>query len=151
MVLTGNVRATRHDRVEYGLLFGPIEFGGDRAELTLRVCVLWDRTWQALDKLPRKNGLIFPGCRKGRPISPSTIYDHFVELRNKVGLSRYRPEDLRNSTATIAARLNRPEQRKILMGRAIGKEDEGYILQNPYLVADLCRELEDHFFGGKGK
>ena len=114
-------------------------------EGVLRIAVLWDTTCDALKKLGRVDCPYVFSTQTGRPVDPSTVWDRFTALRKKAGLSRpLRPEDLRNTAATIAAENAPKAQYDVLMGHSLGSDDEGYIEKHRFFTREACEAIGDY-------
>lgn len=118
------------------------------SEGVLRMAVLWNDTVDALKKLRRKDVPHVFATRTGNPIAASTVWDRFIRLRKKAGVDRpLRPEDLRNTAATIAAEKASKAQYDVLMGHSLGREDEGYIEKHRFFTKDACEAIREYLLG----
>lgn len=109
-----------------------------------RSAVLFDETIAALRKIKTDSPYIFATREKG-PIAPSTVWDHVIDLRGKAGITRnIRPEDLRNTAATITSENVPAMQYKVLMGHAMDAEDQGYVAAHRYFTYDACKALANY-------
>lgn len=115
-----------------------------QTEGVTRSAVLFDETVAALRKIKTDSPYIFATREKG-PIAPPTVWDHVTDLRDKAKIKRkIRPEDLRNTAATVAAENAPAAQYRVLMGHTLGAEDQGYIARHRYFTYDACKAIADY-------
>ena len=108
-----------------------------------RSAVLFDETVEALRKIKTDTQWVF-AMREG-PIAPSTVWKRIIHIRGAAGITKnIRPEDLRNTAATIAAENAPAAQYNVLMGHSLGAEDQGYIARHRYFTYDACRAIADY-------
>lgn len=112
-----------------------------------RVAVLWQRTAQALEKMPRVSDCPFLTATTKQPHNANTINKLFRTLKRSLGLE-VDFNHLRDGafTAAIGGQGVQWQHAQVLAGHRTGMAD-AYVLRNPRLVADACKAIEAAYFG----
>ena len=112
-----------------------------------RVGVLWGRTLEAMQALPRRGDAVF-SSRDGTPLSPHTLRrENWRKLREQVGLPAATMDQIRDSSYTAAVTAGVPfDHARLLAGHRTGMADH-YVQRNPLMVKDACAAIERAYFG----
>ncbi len=124
-------------------------FKGIRAKTgILRVGVLWNRTVDALKKLPRTDGAIFKSPR-GRRYNTNAFRDRFAVLRRKAGVdASVQYNNIRDGAYTAACTEGVEfHLTRILAGHRQSGKTDCYVARNPLMVAPACAIIESAYFG----
>jgi integrase len=112
----------------------------------VRIAVLWNRTIQALRKLPRAGEVIFITSGTKMQHNYQTLYQSFHELRGKVELADVQFAQLRDGAYTAAVEAGIPlDTCRLLAGHATGISDH-YVKRRPQMVAEACAAIEKAYF-----
>jgi integrase len=116
----------------------------------IRAAYLWDRTIEAIQKLPRKSGYVFTSPT-GVAYTTGKVTKAFADLRTAAGIN---PETVfdwikdGSYTASVQAKVSF-ELCQIHNGHKLpGKSDE-YISRNPEMTKPATDAVEKHYFGTK--
>lgn len=126
--------------------------GSRRKTGIVRVATVWDRTIEALDKLPRKGPFIFVN-REGNHYEASTLRESFRDVRTKAGLgAEVKFNWIRDGSYSAAVEGCPAEAGKViatnamlLAGHRTGMPDH-YVQRNPRMVKSACDAVEQYYF-----
>lgn len=126
---------------------GTVQYDRKKTE-TYRSCVLWPSTVKALRALHKctRNSPYAFATENGTAPKRRGLYERFQRIlrRAKLDKSGIRPEDLRNTSATIASGVSW-KQFQILMGRALPGAEDSYVSRAPKYTAEVCEALRKHY------
>lgn len=110
----------------------------------IRIGMLWERTVEALAKLPRKSEAVISSSH-GTALSIWTLRDNWHALRASVGLPSVELASLKDGAYTAAVEAGIPiDQVKLLAGHQLGISDH-YIRRAPWMVRDACEAIRAHY------
>lgn len=112
-----------------------------------RVAVLWGRTVDALNKLPRRLPRVFVSYQGGQA-NANIVRKFFEDLRPVAKVDKsVKFADVRDGSYTAAAEAKgvQFEHARILAGHRTGMSDH-YLKRNPKIVAEACAAVERAYF-----
>jgi integrase len=112
----------------------------------VRVAVIWERTIDALAKLPRRCNHVL-STHHCTELSRWTLADDWRVLREKLGLHKLQMNMIRDGayTASVEAGV-KFEHAQMLGGHQTGIADK-YVKRGPTMVADACAAIEKAYCG----
>lgn len=112
-----------------------------------RVAVLWDRTIEAIRRLPKTNHTHLFLSREGRPYDADGLRTAFRKLRDKAGVDEsVKFNHIRDGAYTAAIEGGADlTKAKMLAGHETGISD-AYLKRKPSMVADAVAAIEKHYF-----
>jgi integrase len=113
---------------------------------SVRVCVLWKETKNALARLSREGDYIFTAYT-GRPLGTKGAEKRFRKIRSRAKISsKVTSSHLRDGAATAMVQAGVSERLlAIAMGHRSGISDH-YVKRNPMMVAPACKAVHDLYF-----
>jgi integrase len=112
----------------------------------VRVAVLWQRTMEALAKLPKDTDAIFLTSGTRMRHNYQTFYKNFKAVR-KAAKVNVQVSDIRDGSYTAAVEAGiELHICKLLAGHASGIDDH-YVKRRPMAVSAACSAIEAAYFG----
>lgn len=119
----------------------------------IRVAMLWDRTVDAINEAislrENKTEYLFVN-EKGNQITAKNIQRWWQRVRKRAGVDEYvKFEHIRDAAQTIPIDVDSKLlfETKLLLGHSMTGVTNNYLSRRPSMVKNVCRILEEHYFG----